>query len=157
MIAQKCMHIDETDARKKWKMWKMMQFVMSQAKTSITSAARGGATINDANLTLKVKGKFWNSQDLLMINTHLKFEAKMLNSLKMCCIHKKPHKIFRLRSRSPNPTETCRCSINSSNWKVKFEKTQCLNLFKSEGQFHLAEHGHQLSKLYETFRLSIMV
>ena len=35
MIVQKCMHIDATDARKKWKMWKMMQFVMSQDKTSI--------------------------------------------------------------------------------------------------------------------------
>ena len=37
MIAQKCMHIDSTDARKKWK---MMQFVMSQDK-SITLLEAG--------------------------------------------------------------------------------------------------------------------
>ena len=35
------MHIDATDARKKWNMLKMMQFVMSQDKTSITPPEAG--------------------------------------------------------------------------------------------------------------------
>ena len=41
MIGQMCMHIDATDAREKWKMYKMMQFVMSQDKTSITPPEAG--------------------------------------------------------------------------------------------------------------------
>ena len=42
MIVQNCMHIDATDAKKKWKMRKMMQFVMSQdKKTSITPLKAG--------------------------------------------------------------------------------------------------------------------
>ena len=40
MIVQKCMHIDATDARKKWKMRKMMQFVMSQDKTSTINTTK---------------------------------------------------------------------------------------------------------------------
>ena len=41
MIGQKCMHIDATDARENGKCKKMMQFVMSQDKTSITPPEAG--------------------------------------------------------------------------------------------------------------------
>ena len=33
-----------------------------------------------------------------MINTHLKFEAKVPKWFKSCCIHKELHKIFKLKA-----------------------------------------------------------
>ena len=53
------------------------------------------------------------------------------------CIHKESHNIFKFQGQFDlesqghqfsNPSETFRCSINSSSWKVKFEAVQCFTV-----------------------------
>ena len=82
-----------------------------------------------------------------MINTQLKFEAKIPNG---CCIHKESHKIFDLEGQGQghqfsNLSEIFRWSINSLSVKAKFQMGQ----FKSSkqifskfvGQFDLEGQG----------------
>ena len=95
-----------------------------------------------------------------MINTQLKFKGK-IPMVRICCIHKESHKIFKFQSQlylkvkvkvtSFQTLETFRCMINSLSWKVKFETVQCLKVkkkfWKFEGQFALEDQGqgHQFS------------
>ena len=73
-----------------------------------------------------------------MINTQLKFEAKIPNG---CCIHKESHKIFKFKGQFDlegqgqghqfsNLSEIFRWSINSLSVKAKFQMGQ----FKSSKQ-----------------------
>ena len=71
-----------------------------------------------------------------MINIQLKFEAKNFDSSKVV-IHKESHKILKFQGQFDlkgqgqghhfsNTSETFRCPINSSSWKVKLEMVQFL-------------------------------
>ena len=61
-----------------------------------------------------------------MINTQLKFEGKIHNGSKSCCIHKESHKIVKFQGQFylegqgqghqfSNPSDTVRCLIKGSS------------------------------------------
>ena len=72
-----------------------------------------------------------------MINTHLKFEAKIPNGSKVVCIHKELHKSLKFQGQLDlegqghwfsNTSEILRWSINSLSVKAKFQMGQFKSL-----------------------------
>ena len=71
-----------------------------------------------------------------MINTHLKFQGKIPTVQKL--LHSKriaqnfevssSNLTLKVKVKSSNPSETFRCTLNSSSWKVKLEGVQCLRV-----------------------------
>ena len=72
-----------------------------------------------------------------MLNTYLKFEAKIPYGSKVVAFTRNSHKMFKFQGQFDlegqgqghqfsNLSETFRCLINSSSWKLKFEVVQCV-------------------------------
>ena len=98
-----------------------------------------------------------------MINTHLKFEAKIPYGSKVICIHKELHKSCEFKGQFDlegqgqghpfsNTSEILRWSINRLSVKAKFQMGQFkTNISKFVGQFDLKGQGHKFLEQSKTF------